>query len=139
MKEKLIYGRDGSRMFGNPISIVFPKNVDEVKNAIISSEDVVPRGMASNIVGACIPNNSVVIDMKKMNKVIFDFKSKIAIVEPGVTVRELNEKLKLVGYQFPILEEGTIGGLIAMNSSGVMGKYGCIKDWVREIWFVLRH
>lgn len=136
MKEKLIYGMDGSRMFGNPISVVFPKNLDEVKNAIISSENVVPRGMASNIVGACIPNNSVVIDMKKMDKVIFDFKSKLAIVEPGVTVRELNEKLKPIGYEFPILEEGTIGGLIAMNSSGIMGKYGYIKDWIREIEFV---
>lgn len=132
----LIYSTDGSRMKGSVGLVVFPKNVKEVQNAVTTHNDLVPRGAGSNIVGACIPNNSVVIDMKKMNKIIFDPESKTVNVGAGVTIKELNEKLKAVKYEFPIIAEGTIGGMVAMNSIGHMGAYGNIKEWVDEIEFV---
>jgi len=108
--ELVCYNTDGSGMLGKASDVVFPKNVKEVQNAIIGSDDIVPRGSGSNIVGACIPNNSVVVDMKKMNKISFDHKTGTVYVEAGTTIKELNEKLKAVGYEFPILGEGTIGG-----------------------------
>jgi len=62
-------------------------------------------------------------------------------VESGVTVKELNEKLKAVGYEFPIYPANggisSIGGMTATNASGNKSmKYGHMKDWIEEIEFV---
>lgn len=134
--ELVCYNTDGSGLFGVAKNVVFPKDVDDVKNIILGSQNLVPRGLGSNIVGGCVPNNSVVMDMKSMNKINFDYGSRCVHVGPGVTVRELNERLKPIGYEFPIMGEGTIGGMIAMNVPGIYGRYGNIKDWVEEIEFV---
>lgn len=136
-KNKLVcYNTDGSRLIGRASIVVFPRSVSEVQDAVTGAEDVVPRGAGENIVGACIPNNSVVIDMKKMNNIKFDARTETVYVDAGVTVKELNEKLRAVGFEFPVVDEGTIGGIVAMNSIGFFGGYGRIKDWIDEIEFV---
>ncbi len=139
--EMVCYGTDGSKLVGDVEKVVFPKTCLDVQKIINSSNNIVPRGSGSNLVGACIPNNSVVVDMKKMNKVT-DFESAgtsgKVFVEAGVTIKELNEKLKAVGFEFPIFSDecSTLGGMVAMNSIGYMGGYGRIKDWIEEIEFV---
>jgi hypothetical protein len=77
-----------------------------------------------------------------MNKVS-DFNPIISKVhvESGVTIKELNEKLNSVGFEFPIYfssqKFSEVGSMIATNSSGDRSmKYGNIKDWIEEIEFV---
>jgi len=138
-KEAVCYGTDASRLIGKTDKVVFPENINEVQEIVKSSLDIVPRGAGSSLVGGCIPGNSVVIDMSKMNKVYnFNSGKRNVNVEAGVTLRELNEKLKAKGFEFPIQlsNEGisTIGGMIATNASGKRSlKYGAMRDWVEEI------
>ncbi len=132
----ILYNRDESGLIGNAENIFFPKNTEEVREIIQKFSDIVPRGGGNNIVGGCVPNNSVVVDMKKMNNVVF--KDGFIFVESGITVKELNEKLKTIRREFPIFldDSSTIGGIIAMNDFGYFGGYGNIKEWIEEIEFV---
>ncbi len=136
--ELVCYNTDGSGIEGKAKKVVFPRNVEEVRKIVNNNnnnEGIVIRGSGSNIVGGCIPNDSVVVDMKKMNKISFENGNVYA--EPGTTIKELNEKLKAVKSEFPIFSrESTIGGMVAMNSIGFMGGYGNIKDWIDQIEFV---
>jgi len=145
MNKKLIdcYNTDASRLVGKAEKVVFPKDVAHVQQIIKSSNiDIVPRGAGTGFVGGCIPDKSVVVDMGKMNKVSqFNPTKKTVYVEAGVTLKELNEKLNALGFEFAIdsFNKGisTIGGMIAKNSFGTKSlRYGPIKEWIEEIEFV---
>lgn len=141
-KEIVCYETDASRLAGRAEKVVFPKSAEEVREIIKSNSDIVPRGGGSGLVGGSIPNNSVVVDMSKMNRIFNLNPGRMTIyTEAGVTLRELNEKLRARGFEFPISlsNEGisTIGGMIATNASGRRGmRYGTMRDWTEEIEFV---
>ncbi|MDD5193299.1 MAG: FAD-binding oxidoreductase [Candidatus Nanoarchaeia archaeon] len=137
------YNTDASRLFGETEVVFFPKNVTEVQ-AIIKEIDgaIVIRGAGTGLEGGCIPEKSSIIDLCKMNKIIDFNPLKMQVrVEAGATIKELNEKLRKASLEFPIYssenEISTIGGMIALNSSGARSmKYGNVKDWIEEIEFV---
>lgn len=142
-KEIICYNADASGLKGVAERVVFPKNIKQVQDIIKApAADIVPRGAGSGLVGGCVPNNSIVVDMSKMNKVIeFNPGKRIVRVEAGITLRELNEKLSARGFEFPIdvSNQGisTIGGMIATNASGDRSmKYGTMKDWIEGTEFV---
>lgn len=142
-KEMICYTTDASRLVGRVEKVVFPKSVKEVQEVIrLSNLDIVPRGAGSGLVGGCVPRDSIVVDITKMNNVLeFNPGKKFVRVEAGITLRELNEKLNARGFEFPIdvSNEGisTIGGMIATNASGDRSmKYGTMKDWVEGTEFV---
>jgi FAD/FMN-containing dehydrogenase len=140
-KEIFAYQTDASRLVGEAAKVVFPTNLDELQNAVRNAEtNIVPRGAGTNLVGGCIPNNSVIIDLSKLNR-LKDFTPGSIYAEAGVTLKELNEKLETLGFEFPInpMNNGisTIGGMIATNASGSRAmKYGQMKDWIDSIDFV---
>ena len=141
-KEIICYETDASRLKGKAERIIFPKSSDELISAIrIANLDIVPRGSGTSAMGGTIPNNSIIIDMNKMDKVLgFNRLNLIVHVEAGVSIKELNEKLNAVGFEFPINplnDSSTIGGMVALNVSDSRSmKYGKMKDWVEEIEFV---
>jgi FAD/FMN-containing dehydrogenase len=142
-KELTCYDTDASRLIGKAGKVVFPKTVEEVQQIIKNTDrDIVPRGAGTNLVGGCVPNDSVIVDMGKMEKVFkFNSAKKTVNVEAGITLNVLNEKLARVGFEFPIdsFNEGisTIGGMIALNVPGFSSmKYGRIRDWIDSIEFV---
>jgi len=140
--EKVCYEKDMSGLSGKVEKVVFPESIEEVQEVVSSGRDVVIRGGGSNLVGGCVPSKSgsIILDMRKMNKVLdFDPKKGSVWVEAGVTIKELNEKLKQISFEFPIFlnEISTIGGMVAMNCIGDMSmKYGDTKEWVEEVEFV---
>lgn len=140
-REIFSYETDASRLVGKAVKVVFPKTVSEVQNLVKTSDlDIVPRGAGTGFVGGCVPNNSLIIDLNKMNKVL-EFNTKGSVyVEAGVSLKELNEKLSQAGFEFPIqpLNFGvsTIGGMIATNAVGGRVNYERIRDWIEEIEFV---
>ncbi|MBT4418202.1 FAD-binding oxidoreductase [archaeon] len=142
-REMVCYNTDASRLRGKTEKVVFPKNIEEVQKAVKTNKgDIIVRGSGTGIVGGCIPNDSVVIDLGKMNKVSnFNTKSNKIRVEAGITINELNDKLNGAGYEFPIfyLEGGLsrIGSMIALNILGERSlRYGGIKEWIEEVEFV---
>ncbi len=135
------YNTDASRLIGKTNKIIFPKTQEEVKKIVKLENSLVPRGGGTNLVGGCIPNDSIVIDLSKMNKVSkLDLKQRTIRVEAGTTIKELNEKLSAIHLEFPIIPynlSATIGGMIATNASGDYTlKYGTMKEWIEEIEFV---
>ncbi len=142
-KEKVCYNTDASRLIGKAEKVVLPKNIEEVKQIVKSANlDIVPRGAGTGFVGGAIPHDSIVVDMSKMTLVSnFNPLRRSVHVEAGTTIKELNEKLKPIGYEFPIFPANSgissIGGMIATNASGNRSmKYGHMKDWIEEIEFV---
>lgn len=142
-REQACYETDASRLKGIIERVFFPESIEQVQKIVKSSGfDIVPRGSGTNLVGGCIGTNSIIIDMSKMNRVTnFQSIRKTVRTEAGITLKELNEKLNSLGFEFPIdvSNKGisSIGGMIAMNSSGDRNlRYGSIRDWIEEIEFV---
>ncbi len=143
MNKKILtcYNTDASRLVGRVEKVAFPKKIGQVQEIVKNSKlDIVPRGAGTGLVGGCIPNNSLVLDMGKMNG-ISDFNpvKKTVRVEAGVTLKELNEKLNGAGFEFPIPSfnygVSTIGGMVARNAFGGV-RYESIKKFIEEIEFV---
>ncbi len=139
--EKSCYDIDASRINGNVVNVFQPTNIDEIIKIINEAiSDIVPRGSGTNLVGSSVPLNSVIVDMRRMNKVTnFDPVKKTIIVESGATVKELNEKLKQINKEFPIYfnEQSTIGSMIANNCIGDKSmRYGVMKDNIEEVEFI---
>src|SRR3989338_10991123 len=136
-----VYATDASGIKGKAAGIFSPTTIDEVQKIIASASlDIVPRGSGTNLMGGAVPNNSIVVEMRTMNAVTnVDTQKKTALVQAGVTVKELNEKLNFIGGEFPVSlnEQSTIGSMIAVNAVGHKSmRYGSMKEWIEEIEFV---
>lgn len=125
---------------GKTPAVVFPDSLQEIKNLIkLSEEDIIPRGNGSSFTGGVLPDNSIILDLSKMNNIIeINPERKTAKVEPGVLLSDFNEELEQYGLEFPIqpIFAGieTIGGMLAKNSSGNREiKYSRMMNWVDSI------
>lgn len=135
--DRIAYSSDASRIRGKADTIVWPKTLEDIRHIIAYAKrhklNIVPRGAGTGLVGGAVPQNSVVVDLCKMNK--FVIQGETAIVEPGVVLDDLNSASSLV---LPV-EPGshavcTIGGMIATNAAGMRAfKYGKMLDWVEEL------
>jgi len=140
-REIICYETDASQLNGKAEKVIFPSTIEEVQEAIKNSDNLVIRGGGTGVLGGCIPNGSIIIDMNKMNRIInFDKKKDIIYVEAGISIKELNEKLESIGFEFPIIplnEASTLGGMTALNISCPRSmRYGRMKDWIESIEFV---
>jgi len=140
LKNKIVYEELFGNAKGKALSIVFPSSDEELCNlAKLSQSDIIPRGGGTSFTGGCFPDNSVIIDFSKNNKILsIDPAKKTAYVESGVLIDELNEELEQYGLEFPIMPlfSGieTIGGVIAKNSSGSRElKYGRAIKWIESL------
>ncbi len=141
------YCCDASTLEKKPLAIVFPQDADQVHKLILfanrSKLRLTPRGAGTGLAGAATPSeDSVVVDMSRMNRIItVDTSKKMAIVEPGVIVDDLNEVLLEYGLMFPVIpashEACQIGGMISTNAAGMRAiKYGKMSNWVMELEFI---
>lgn len=145
--QMLDYFSDMAGFEGKPIAIVKATSELDVQQAVLISRQfripIVPRGAGSSLTGASIADNSIMIDMRAMNKIVkIDKINWYVQVQPGVTITELNEELEKHGFFFPPDPASsyicTIGGAIAEDSGGMRClKYGTVKDWVLSLRVVL--
>ncbi len=131
-----------------PLAVVFPKNKFEVSKIAKLCNDyniaIIPRAQGTNHCGATrASKNSIVMHFSKMNKIIsIDKENLIAIVEPNVIIKDLNDKLDKLNLFFPPdpsnLAVSTLGGAIALCSGGARTfKYSNTKDYVINLEVVL--
>ncbi|MDP3728869.1 MAG: FAD-binding oxidoreductase [bacterium] len=138
--DKIVYARDASEFEGKCQAVVWPTNKEQLVNmlkfGISGGVHFTLRGAAMNTLGACVPAQSVVVDMSRMNKIL-EWGSDFVVVESGVVLSDLLRSLEKKKLFFPVkpLEYPvcTIGGMLAMNSYGLDTYYGPIALWVEEL------
>lgn len=140
IKNKAVYEADINGFTGKASSIVFPDSMEEVRRLVsISQIDIIPRGAGISFSGQCVPNDSVIIDLSKMKKILeIDSLKRTVYLESGVVIDELNEELEKYGLELPIspIFSGirTIGGILASNADTLREiKYGKIKNWTDSL------
>ncbi len=144
---RAIYATDASIYEIVPDGVVMPKSADDVcRIARICNGHRVPitaRGAGTGLAGGTV-NRGVILDFSRhMSRVLaIDPAARIAHVEPGVVLDELNALLKPHGLQFApdvaTSSRATIGGMIANNSCGAHSvMYGRTVDHVLSLDVVL--
>jgi glycolate oxidase len=130
-----------------PAAVVRPGAAAEVAAVLrIANEAGVPvtaRGSATGLSGACVPvEGGIVVSFERMNRVLeIDTENHVAVVEPGVTLQQLDEitaQHDLVYPVFPGEYSASIGGNVATNAGGMRAvKYGVTRHQVLGLEAVL--
>lgn len=135
-KEIIVYEKDASQIKGVAKKVLFPKTIEEVCSIVKLNEHLTIRGGGSGLAGGCVPQNDVVLDLSKMDKIIEINPDKMSvIVEAGVILNDLENFLRQYNLEFPVNPSSheicTIGGMIATNAVGSRAiKYGKTSNWV---------
>ena len=105
---------------------------------------VTTRGSGVGYVGGCVPlRGGIVLSLARMNRILGIFpEDGVAIVQPGVITRTLQDAAHEVGWEYPpdpaSLKECSIGGNIATNAGGPRClKYGVTRSYVLGLEVVL--
>jgi glycolate oxidase len=136
------YGHDES-LKAEPVmpALVFtPTDSTQISAAIrLASEMGVPvtaRGAGTGLSGACLPSpNGLVVSFERMTSIReIDVNGHVAVVEPGVTLAELDTQTAEHGLVYPVFpgtNAASIGGNIATNAGGMRAvKYGVTRRHV---------
>jgi glycolate oxidase len=130
-----------------PAVLVRPADTAEVAAVLrIANEHRVPvtaRGTGTGLSGACVPNpDAVVVSFERMNRVLeIDTDNHVAVVEPGVTLDQLDEVTAAHDLIYPVFPgeySASLGGNVATNAGGMRAvKYGVTRHQVLGLEAVL--
>jgi D-lactate dehydrogenase (cytochrome) len=92
--------------------------------------------------GGCIPFGGWLLSTQKLNKIIaFNPNEKSAVVQPGVTLEEIESTASKAGLLYPpdpTEKSATIGGNVATNAAGGRSfRFGATRNWIKRIRVVL--
>ncbi|HEX4906544.1 MAG TPA: FAD-linked oxidase C-terminal domain-containing protein [Acidimicrobiales bacterium] len=129
-----------------PMAVLLPETTAEVADIIrICNEQRIPvtaRGSGTGLSGAAIPvAGGVVISFERMKRIEIDTENQVAIVEPGVTLAELDEITAKHDLTYPVYPgeySASLGGNVATNAGGMRAvKYGVTRHQVLGLEAVL--
>lgn len=130
------YESDASQIKGTATEVIQPTTIAEVKRAVQLHQHICIRGGGSGLVGGCVPQNEVVLDLSKLDKIgEIDLDRRTIEVGTGVILGDLQNYLERYGLEFPVNPSSssiaTIGGMVATDAVGNRAvKYGRTSDWV---------
>src|SRR5262245_60164935 len=101
------YSTDASIYQVQPIGVVVPESIDDVRAAIEICRErkvpVLPRGAGSSQCGQTVGAALVIDHSKRLNRVIeIDREAATVSVEPGIVLDTLNAHLKPHGLWYPV-------------------------------------
>src|ERR1019366_3842639 len=130
-----------------PLAVVRPRSTAEVaavvKVAASRGISLTPRGSGTGLSGGCTPvDGGLVVSFERMNRIVeIDTDNHVAVVEPGVTLADLDAALlphELIYPVFPGEQSASLGGNVATNAGGMRAvKYGVTRHHVLGIEAVL--
>lgn len=131
-----------------PDAVALPRNTAQVAQilsfALRNKIPVTTRGAGYGYVGGCVPvHGGLVVSTMRMNKILeLNTGDGIAVVQPGVITKSLDDAASRVGWYYPpdpaSYADSSIGGNIATNAGGPHClKYGVTKHYVLGLEVVL--
>src|SRR5262249_44466599 len=140
---RLLYSTDASIYQIRPMGVVIPRTTRDLATAVqIALEMRVPitaRGGGTSLSGQSIRPGLVIDCSKYLNKVLnIDATARIARIQPGVVLEQLNREVGQYGLQFgpdvSTINRANLGGMIGNNSAGSRSiVYGKTIDHVRRL------
>jgi glycolate oxidase len=142
------YAYDATQLKARPEAVVFPADAREISEILkLASRHrfpVVPRGAGSGMSGGSVPiQGGVVLVLLRLNRLkAIDTGNLLAVVEPGVITRDLQQAAEAKGLFYPpdpsSLSFSTLGGNVAECAGGGRAvKYGVTRDYVLGLEAVL--
>ena len=130
-----------------PAVVVTPTDTAQVSAVVaIAAELGVPvtaRGAGTGLSGACIPEpDGILVSFERMGTLLeIDEANQVAVVQPGLTLAELDQATSAVGLVYPVFPgtlAASLGGNVATNAGGMRAvKYGVTRNQVLGLEAVL--
>jgi glycolate oxidase len=130
-----------------PAAVVLPSDTAQVAAVVAVAVDLgIPltaRGAGTGLSGACIPSpGGIVVSFERMAALLeIDDAGHVAIVQPGLTLAELDAETARHGLVYPVFpgtNAASLGGNVATNAGGMRAvKYGVTRHQVLGVEAVL--
>ena len=130
-----------------PAAVVLPESTEDVVAVLRAANEhgipVTARGSGTGLSGAAVPRpDGIVVSFERMNRVVeIDTDNHVAVVQPGVTLAELDEVTRAHGLVYPVFPgeySASLGGNVGTNAGGMRAvKYGVTRHQVLGLEAVL--
>jgi glycolate oxidase len=130
-----------------PLAVVRPGTTAEVARVVQLAAEagvaLTARGSGTGLSGACIPmEGGIVVSFERMNDIVeIDLDNHVAVVQPGVTLEQLDQATRPHGLVYPVFpgeSSASLGGNVATNAGGMRAvKYGVTRHQVLGLEAVL--
>jgi len=130
-----------------PLAVAVPGSTAEVSAILRVCTDllvpVVARGSGTGLSGGCLPRpDGIVIAFGRMDRILeIDLANHVAVVQPGVSLAQLDEALAPHGLVYPVSpgeSSASLGGNVATNAGGMRAvRYGVTRHHVLGLEIVL--
>ena len=130
-----------------PAVVLRPRSAADVAHILTLADEfrvpVTCRGAGTGLSGAAVPDaDGILLSLEFMAAVVeIDVANHVAVVQPGVTLGQLDAALAPHGLVYPILpgeESASLGGNVATNAGGMRAvKYGVTRHQVLGLEAVL--
>ncbi|MDZ7676518.1 MAG: FAD-linked oxidase C-terminal domain-containing protein [Acidimicrobiales bacterium] len=130
-----------------PACVVYPRSTAEVAAVLAACDGagvpVTARGAGTGLSGAAVPDpDGVLLSLEQMAEIVeIDTENLVAVVQPGVTLEQLDAALEPLGLVYPVFPgeySASLGGNVATNAGGMRAvKYGVTRHQVLGLEAVL--
>ena len=130
-----------------PRYVARPGSTEDVARIVaVAREHRTPltaRGSGTGLCGSCIAHpDGILISFERMNRILeIDTQNHVAVVQPGVTLDELDKATAEHGLVYPVFpgeSSASLGGNVATNAGGLRAvKYGVTRHQVLGLTAVL--